>query len=290
MRPSTFGRRMEMIKQRGFSVCSLASLYERCVQGTLARHTLVVTIDDGWASIETGMIPILRRYQFPATLYLSTYFVSTRRPVFKVAAQYLYWKHGGQYPVSRDSVLFPYTGKRALGISTLLDLSKSLDSHIEDQFLRELFDYYSESYEVWIAEGKLMFLDEPAVKRLADAGLDIQLHTHRHRFAETDAAGAAREIADNRAFIERICSNPLEHFCYPRGEFTKMHVDCLREHGIKTATTTRNELVHLRDDPLCWPRIVDNEQVSDLEFEAELSGFLSVVRTCLAFARGGAPQ
>lgn len=280
MRAETFANRMDLVEKWGFRVWLLDDLYSRSeADGKFPSDALVITIDDGWAAIEEGMLPELERRQYPSTLYLSTYFVKAQRPVFKVAVQYLFWKYARPYPVAQSSLLHSITGDCTLETFPLLDAAKELGAEREEELLRELCTYFGESYEAWSASGKFMFLDQAAAQRLSERGVDMQLHTHRHRFAECDVAGAEREIIDNRRHMNDLSTQPLEHFCYPRGEFTDMHLDVLRAQGIKTATTTRNELLSSRDDPLCWPRIVDSEHIDDLEFEAELSGFLSIARS-----------
>jgi len=59
---------------------------------------------------------------------------------------------------------------------------------------------------------------------------------------------------------------------------------------VRSATTTKISLVTGDADRLQLPRIVDGEGVSALDFEAELSGFKSLVRRLLTGTSASAPQ
>ena len=52
---------------------------------------------------------------------------------------------------------------------------------------------------------------------MARAGIDFQLHTHRHR-TPLDRDRFVGEIRENRAVVEEMTgSNERVHFCYPSG-------------------------------------------------------------------------
>src|SRR5712691_8356420 len=80
-------------------------------------------------------------------------------------------------------------------------------------------------------------LDEQQLRGLADAGVDIQLHSHRHQWPLDDREMVEAEIGENRKFLKRIVSHPLEHFCYPSGIYSPHQAEWLEALGVKSATT-----------------------------------------------------
>ncbi|TCO74317.1 polysaccharide deacetylase [Chromatocurvus halotolerans] len=224
------------------------------------------------------MFSVTQAHGFPATLYLSTYYVEDQRPVFNVALDYLFWKYGGLYQVLPSSCLYARAGDEKVTAERIKEIVSDLGTELESIVIRELCQYFGESYEEWLARGKLMFLSESDVKKLGQQGVNLELHTHRHRFAGIENGGAEREVNENLAAIHRICGGRPRHFCYPSGEYHHEQVRLLKDAGVSTATTTRNELVSLSDPLLELPRIMDSEHVSEVEFEAELSGFMSLLR------------
>ena len=129
------------------------------------------------------------------------------------------------------------------------------------------------------------------LKAMVAGRLDVELHTHRHDFP-LDRDSARREIEDNRAVIEPFVGRPLRHFCYPSGLWSEEHWPVLRELGIETATTIEPGLVRANSPRLALDRILDSEEVSQIEFEAEIYGFSEIVRRLrrrLAGATRGLP-
>jgi peptidoglycan/xylan/chitin deacetylase (PgdA/CDA1 family) len=113
---------------------------------------------------------------------------------------------------------------------------------------------------------------------LVEEGVDVQLHTHRHTFDLTDRESAQREISDNREKLEPLVGKRLDHFCYPSGAFHPRVWPWLEEMGIRSATTTAVGLCRRETPRYALPRIVDGENVPDIEFEAEMTGTLEIVR------------
>ena len=114
-----------------------------------------------------------------------------------------------------------------------------------------------------------MTRDEAA--EVARDGIDVELHTHRHR-TPNDHALFLREIADNRARIERIRDGVARHFCYPSGVYRAEFLPWLREAGVTTATTCDPGLASPRSDPLLLPRLVDTSFLSPLDVEGWMTG------------------
>jgi hypothetical protein len=94
--------------------------------------------------------------------------------------------------------------------------------------------------------------------------------------------------ARNRANIEQ-CRDVIEaaglprptHYCYPSGAFDAGAPAVMQAAGVATATTCLPGLVKLRDRDTRFflPRFLDGGDVSMIEFEAEMSGVLQLLRT-----------
>lgn len=278
MRPEVFRERMNVLQRSGFDVVGLDQIAEQHEVGRFSKDQLAITVDDGWAGIVSGMFPAIYEQGFTATLYLSTYYVKAQRPVFNVAVDYLFWKYGAHYAVTPSSCLYSYASDEKLTAEGISKIVADVGSGLESPVLRELCEHFGESYDGWLDRGKLTFVSEDDVRRLCEQGVQIELHTHRHKFSGLNEREAEREIRDNLEAISRICDRRATHFCFPSGEYHRDQARVLRAAGVRSATTTRNELVSLADSLLELPRIMDSEHVSALEFEAELSGFLCLLR------------
>jgi peptidoglycan/xylan/chitin deacetylase (PgdA/CDA1 family) len=114
-------------------------------------------------------------------------------------------------------------------------------------------------------------------------GIDVELHTHRHPLL-LDAARLGPEITDNREVLEDALGERLQHFCYPSGVWSDALWPVLEQHGILSATTCDKGLNAADAHPYALRRYLDCEKNSQIEFEAELSGFAEVLRR-LTFAK-----
>jgi peptidoglycan/xylan/chitin deacetylase (PgdA/CDA1 family) len=72
----SFDYQMNFIKRHGFQVISLADLVEGIKQGReFARNTVVLTFDDGYEDNYKYAFPILKKYEYPATIFLISDYV-----------------------------------------------------------------------------------------------------------------------------------------------------------------------------------------------------------------------
>jgi peptidoglycan/xylan/chitin deacetylase (PgdA/CDA1 family) len=122
-------------------------------------------------------------------------------------------------------------------------------------------------------------MDEQQLRGLAAAGVDIQLHSHRHQWPLYDKEMVESEVADNRRCLQRVVSYPLEHFCYPSGVYGLHQAEWLAELGVKSATTIDPGLNYSHTSRFALRRLVDGGPVSDIEFAAEMTGFMELVRS-----------
>lgn len=70
---SAFEAQMRFLKDNGYHVIPLDSLFDfMALKKQVPRKAVVITIDDGWRSAYDIAFPILRRYGYPATLFVYT--------------------------------------------------------------------------------------------------------------------------------------------------------------------------------------------------------------------------
>ena len=78
VRPEQFLQQMSYLSAHGSHVITLDRLYHSLLSGqTLPARSVVLTFDDGFADNYTQAYPILRRFGFPATIFLTVGFIGT---------------------------------------------------------------------------------------------------------------------------------------------------------------------------------------------------------------------
>ena len=130
-----------------------------------------------------------------------------------------------------------------------------------------------------IVQSRILSLITPEeLPYLQEMGVDLQLHTHRHRLPVDDEETCRREIRDNRAFLEQALGEEKCHLCYPSGVWSLDQWPCLTVEDMKSATTCEPGLNTSKTPRLALYRILDQDDLSQIEFEAELYGFCELIR------------
>lgn len=79
--PSVFRRQLAGLLDRGFRVWPLAKALDHLSRGvTIPRQTIVITFDDGFASVYHHAWPVLRELGLPATVFLCTAYLDSAAP------------------------------------------------------------------------------------------------------------------------------------------------------------------------------------------------------------------
>src|SRR5262249_18243487 len=133
-------------------------------------------------------------------------------------------------------------------------------------------------YSAIMRSHMLSLLSSEQIRSLITSGIDIGLHTHRHQLPEDDRIGVEREVFDNRQVLEPLVGKRLDHLCYPSGVWGEQQWPWLQQLGIRSAMTCEIGLNYADTPRLGLRRILDGENVSQIEFEAELFGYGEVLR------------
>ena len=77
LRPDDFKAQMAYLKKHNFHVVPLQQIVDAVQYGTkLPQHTVALTFDDGFKDNYTVAYPILKQYNFPATLFIYPHYIS----------------------------------------------------------------------------------------------------------------------------------------------------------------------------------------------------------------------
>ncbi|WP_254777083.1 polysaccharide deacetylase family protein [Paenibacillus sp. yr247] len=183
--PAKLEEQMTYLHDHGYTPVSLAtfiSLIEGNGSAAAPEKPVLLTFDDGYIDNYEQALPILAKYAFPATLFIS--------PGMVDQVGYLNWEQ---------------------------------------------------------------------IKKLHEAGWDIQPHgmTHPH-LPKLSANQQAYEILEARKQIEEQLGVKADVFCYPYGEFNKITLKILMDHGFRYAFTTQQGYATDQQPPYQLKRIFIN--------------------------------
>jgi polysaccharide deacetylase len=279
MTESVFESRLELLRSGGYSVLPLDEALSRLYSNTLTRKSVAITFDDGFYNFYARAFPILQKYNYPVTLYLTTYYCYRNLPVFPLICAYMLWRRRGRMVPAHRSFALSKPLDLTSASTSFLALKEMIADAERDQwnadqkntFVQSLADQLNLDFNSLVSKRLFHLMTPEEIKEISKKGVDIQLHTHRHR-SPVDRRLYQQEIIDNRNKITELTGKEARHFCYPSGVHRTEFLPWLSEQGAFSATTCDPGLADVKTNPLLLPRILDSSNVSPIEFESWLTG------------------
>jgi len=279
MPTSVLRMRLQQLKISRCNVLPLGEAITRLYMGDLPDRAVAITFDDGTADFNSQAFPLIKEFEMPVTLYLTTFYSHYNRPVFDVMVSYLLWK--GREKTLDLNALIDHDSRIDLRCDdaqntarvAILEFGRiqKLSAEEKDELAANLARALHVDYDFLIEQRIMQNLTPEEVTELAAEGIDIQLHTHRHRVPK-DHDLFIREIDDNRQSIHAMTGRQASHFCYPSGVHDPAFLPWLTESGVVSATTCQPGFASPDSNRLLLPRVLDNTGLAPIEFESWLTG------------------
>lgn len=274
--PVLFRQRMEILKTFSANVIPLSEGIARLRKRSLPPRSVVITFDDGFCDFYQHAVPILRSFDYPCALYLTTHYCEHRLPIFNLVVNYMLWKSGiAMVELPAVGIERPMSvqtpTERAKFVQDLVDRIHGFTTKDKDGVARELAAQLGIDYDELSRDRLLQIMSPEEVAATAKTGVEIELHTHRHRMPRNREL-FQQEIRENRTRIKDITDRDSVHFCYPSGEYGAEFLPWLRQLGVESATTCERRLASAGSEMLLLPRFLDGESIDALNFESWLCG------------------
>jgi peptidoglycan/xylan/chitin deacetylase (PgdA/CDA1 family) len=277
--PAQFRRHMELVKKH-FTVIGVDELLAALGGARLPPNPCLITFDDGYRSNLDVALPVLTDLGLRAVFFIATSFVTDRR---------LYWWDRVAYLVAtgtRASMQLAYPrpmtialGDKAAARAALVKVIKDERGLDLERFLLEAAAAagvaWTRDLERALADELIMTWDE--VRRMRDAGMEIESHSRHHRVLQTlDAAGLSEELAGAREDLAREMGRPARVIAYPVGRTIKPFPqvrEAVAAAGYECGLTNASGVVPLwkKLDRLDVGRIALDRSISDEMFLAQLA-------------------
>lgn len=232
-----FERHIELLRRR-YNIVSLQDclVWQQTHAKTLPRRALVITLDDGHKN-NIFLAEALQRYSVPATIFLCSAIVGTRR--------HFWWTAAPQRDVARLKAMSD--GDRVFELRKL-----GWDE------AREYSDRQA--------------LSDDEVRQLLTVA-DIQSHSRFHPILpRCNSARAADEIRNSKAELQFRFGRSIDVFAYPNGDFSKRDIGLVREAGYGCAVTIEGGYNGRGRDPFRLRRLRMSDDAGDHELIVKASG------------------
>lgn len=244
--------------QRHFECVPLMTLLLSDPESVPNRPRVALTFDDGWRDNAMNAFPLLRQYQVPASIFVSTDFVGSRQHFWWESIGETLWGSHGQ--VARHSLIehLQHVGRplpvllddidderRSLALLHFLQSLKTLDART-----------LSDLTEACPQGSQPQALDWPQVRMLEDSGL-VRFGPHGASHAILTGLDDQRlheELTRSWTALENGCAQPLPVYCYPNGDHDARVRQQVAAHGFPFALGTEAGLYRHDGDPLNLPR------------------------------------
>lgn len=289
MRAETFRSRIKILVDGGYSFISLDDLVTKN-KADLPDKSICVTFDDGWKSTFTELIPVLAEHSISSTLYLHTQKFVDQMPLYNVAVRYLVSKARNAFIYSNHNLPWQ-NGDYDLRLPDDVNrLILDLDAWIKTNDLTkgEVYSLLSQlalvlgaqGDGVEFGDGRFDYLSADQACLLPILNCNIELHGHCHRYPMGDPEAFSQDLLECKKAILDVGLEVPKHYCYPSGNHDSLASHVLREHNVISATTCISGFVDEKSlaAPHYLPRFLDGEDVSEIEFRAEISGISDIFR------------
>ncbi len=225
LRESIFKKHLSYFKKY-FEVIPLSQLFHRYREKIVPTNNVIsITFDDGYLNNYTTAMPLLKKYNFPATFFIQGMSIDN------------------DFPITWPDIIDILKAFK-VGILSINDLSFNLNSSTNYYNTKNkifLYDYikklkYFERREVMntlinnfeiekkihkINENNYKLMNESHIKILSENSLfEIGSHGYEHYcLANIEKDYAAHELEKSKSLLEKVCNYQVESIAFPDGSY-----------------------------------------------------------------------
>lgn len=265
---------------RRFRCVPLSELMRDLARGRVHPYTVAVTFDDGFRSNLTHVLPVLKQYQVPATLFVTTGFIGgdnllwteilacavalCKAPAIKYAEQEL--------PLR--SVFDRVSTYRTLVRTFKQYPPAELTARVDELLCAAALTRNDIAQSAMCQSFSSLTWDE--VETLRISGLfEFGAHTINHwRLTNLAPAEALNQIAESKRQLEAHVGG-INYFAYPHGgtaDFNESHRNIAIEAGYEAVFTAMTGIVNSQSDRFALPRCGIGEEITIEQFDYILHG------------------
>ena len=252
-----------------FDVVSLSDLARSLASGELessGQPKIALTFDDGWTDNYRHAWPILKKYNFPATIFLVSDFIESGETLWWNAFQSDLESRGDITLRGWKSELAEIARRNEFnGIHKSLQKAQIPDTGGAD-FIINLFKEFGhqeiERFVALLRSGEDASLSRDLITweqaaEMQAAGIEFGAHTCRHELlTHLDSCATRKTVQGSVEALKQHHINPIPVFSYPNGDNNARVQRDVQDAGFEFAVSTRRGTISRSPkNPMDLPRI-----------------------------------
>jgi len=233
---------------QGYEFITLDRLHDILQNQEKVNKQVLLTFDDGYKDNYDLAYPILKKYNIPFAVFLTTSFPEKEAILWWYIIEDLIMKNE-VILLSDDSKYNCKTYKQK--VDTFISIRKKIMLISPDSFLEDL-ELLLSNYKIdWVSKCNELVMTWSQIQELSkDRLVTIASHTKNHYpLNRLNKSKVLSEIKDANTLIESKIGEPVNHFAYPFGtrlEINQREIEIAKTLNLKTAVTTRNGNIYLQ--------------------------------------------
>lgn len=230
---------------KNYRIVGLRELEDYYYNDKDIKNSCHITFDDGDISFYKNVLPVIKKYKIPVSLYVSPLMASEEK-------NFWFQEIKDYNPNELIKIIKKVTNQSIENISSI-EIKEHLKT-LRIDVISEIIKRYQ--YETHTPVKPPMNMNVNQLIDVKSTGLvEIGAHTLNHPILtnETDEI-ASYEILRSIDWLKDILKCNIRYFVFPNGNYGDREINILKNGGIKLAfTTERGKITHL-NNPLSIPR------------------------------------
>ncbi|MCW8909307.1 MAG: polysaccharide deacetylase family protein [Gammaproteobacteria bacterium] len=247
---SVFESQMKYLSKH-YKLISIIELLELWKNGQYSKDTkyCVVTFDDGWIDNYQNAYPILRKYEIPATIFVTTSLIGTNNWFWPEKISYLLLNQYHNildlrsHTDDTDEVILSIIN--ALNKGSSHDIREQVDSTIEElkkypgKSIDNALDRIYKLLDLSVPDERVL-LNWSEIQEMSNNRISFGSHTCNHTILTGVSLDVVREELESSMYkLKEQNLNFVPVFCYPNGNYDREIQTVVKECGYEAAVTTR---------------------------------------------------
>lgn len=295
--PVNFEQQLQVLKKNKLGI-PLYKFHNLLKKGKIGHNSLAITFDDGYKDNFENALPLLSKYNMPATFFIATANLNVKREFwwdelerliffsaelpheFLIIIQneifswnitsdniwrkndqikHLLWKGADIPPTQRHKLFFEiWKTLKFRDYYVQLEILDKIKSLIPSKVVDRKENFAMGTSEISILNKNSLF--------------EIGAHTvHHPSLPSLNKSAQMEEIRKSIEILQAIIKEPVNAFAYPYGDYDKITMECTKNSGLIYACSTEEKPVFNKQNPYCLPRFqVKNWNGKDFEKQLKL--------------------